>query len=84
MERKLKIVDVDMATGGEFVTDAYTFKRKCEVMGIPQKQITEMIIKQVEPQKKQLIDLGLTEEEAEKKINELITEETQPDKPKEA
>lgn len=65
MERKLKLVDVDMATGGEFVTDLYTFKRKCEVMGLSEEQITEMIIEQVEPQKKQLIELGLTDEEAE-------------------
>lgn len=76
--RILALVDVDMATNGEYVTDVYMFKRKFEVAGLDETTIHNMILKQVEGQKQQFIDLGLTEKEATARIEELIVIESEP------
>jgi hypothetical protein len=76
--RILELVDIDMATGGTYETDVYMFKRKFEIAGLDDATIHNMILKQVEGQKQQFISLGLTEEEADDRIEELIEIESEP------
>lgn len=76
--RILSLTDVDMATEGTYETDVYMFKRKFEVAGLDEDTIHNMILKQVEGQKQQFIDIGLTEEEADERIEELIEIESEP------
>lgn len=76
--RILGLVDIDMATGGEFETDVYMFKRKFETAGLPEETVHELILKQVARQKEQFMALGLTEEEADARIEELIVIESEP------
>ena len=76
--RVLALVDIDMATGGEFVTDVYMFKRKFEIAGLDEDSIHALILKQVEYKKEQFLEAGLTETEADARIEELIVEESEP------
>jgi hypothetical protein len=76
--RILELVDVDMATGGEYVTDCYMFTKKFTVAGLDAETIHTMILKQVAGQEQAFINAGLTQEEAMARIEELITIESQP------
>lgn len=76
--RILSVIDVDMATGGEYETDVYMFKKKFLTAGLPEKTVEELILKKVEPYKEKFMQLGLTEKEAEDRIKELIEIESEP------
>lgn len=76
--RILKLKDIDMKTGAEYETDVYMFKKKFMMAGLPEELVIDLIRKQVEPQKIKLMELGLTEKEATKRIEKLIETESEP------
>ena len=61
--------------GAEYVTNIYEFKKFLEAMQTPEGEIIKRIRSAVQYQRRQMIELGFSEEEADAKIDELIEKE---------
>lgn len=61
--------------GAEYVTNIHEFKKFLKVMQTPEEEILPKIKAAVQYQRRQMIELGFSEEEADAKIDELIEKE---------
>ncbi len=68
-------VAMPRSDGAEYVTNIYEFKKFLKAMQTPEEEILPKIKAAVQHQKKQIMELGFSEEEADAKIDELIEKE---------